>query len=191
MAKKKSKKESLKNEEQEELQDVLESQETDENKGEEVDEEKLSIEEKLTIEVAEAKDKYLRLYSEFENFRRRTAKERLELTKVAVSDLVANLLPVVDDFQRAQDANEKQDDIDAVKEGFDLISSKLLKTLEQKGLKIMVTEKGDDFDADLHEAITQFPVEEKDLKGKIVDTIEKGYYLGDKVVRFAKVVIGS
>lgn len=191
MAKKKDKKESLKKEEQEQLQDVLESQETDENKEEEVVEEALSAEEKLTIEVAEAKDKYLRLYSEFENFRRRTAKERLELTKVAVSDLVSNLLPVVDDFQRAQDANEKQDDIKAVKEGFDLISSKLLKTLEQKGLKIMVTEKGEDFDADLHEAITQFPVEEKDLKGKIVDTIEKGYYLGDKVVRFAKVVIGS
>lgn len=190
MARKKDKKESLKNEEQEQLQDVLESQETEENQ-EEVAEVELSVEEKLTIDVAEAKDKYLRLYSEFENFRRRTAKERLELTKVAVSDLVSNLLPVVDDVQRAQEANVKQDDIEAVKEGFDLISSKLLKVLEQKGLKIMVTEKGDDFDADLHEAITQFPVEEKDLKGKIVDTIEKGYYLGEKVVRFAKVVIGS
>jgi len=190
MARKKDKKESLKNEEQEQQQDVLESQETEENQ-EEVVELELSVEEKLAIDVAEAKDKYLRLYSEFENFRRRTAKERLELTKVAVSDLVSNLLPVIDDVQRAQEANEKQEDIAAVKEGFELISSKLLKTLEQKGLKLMVTEKGDDFDAELHEAITQFPVEEKDLKGKIVDTVEKGYYLGEKVVRFAKVVIGS
>ena len=191
MAKKKDKKKPLNNEEQEQLHDVLETQEVEGNEEEQVVEEELSVEEKLTIDVAEAKDKYLRLYSEFENFRRRTAKERLELTKMAVSDLVSNLIPVVDDFQRAQAANEKQEDIDAVKEGFDLISNKLIKTLEQKGLKLMVTEKGDDFDADLHEAITKFPVEEEDLKGKIVDTVEKGYYLGDKVVRFAKVVIGS
>jgi len=191
MTKKKDKKKPLKNEEQEQVLDVLETQETEENEEEQDVEEKLSVEEQLTLDLAEAKDKYLRLYSEFENFRRRTAKERLELSKMAVSDLVSNLLPVVDDLQRAQVANEKQEDIDAVKEGFDLISNKLIKTLEQKGLKIMETEKGSDFDADLHEAITKFPVEEKDLKGKIVDTVEKGYYLGDKVVRFAKVVIGA
>ena len=110
---------------------------------------------------------------------------------MATSDLVVDLLSVIDDFERAQVANEKQEDLEVLKEGFDLINTKLFKTLEQRGLKRMDTEKGSDFDAELHEAITQFPVEEKDLKGKIVDTVEKGYYLGDKVVRFAKVVIGS
>ena len=187
MAKKKDKKKALKDEGQEQLQDVLETQETEE----EVVEEELSAEEKLAVDLSEAKDKYLRLYSEFENFRRRTAKERLELTKVATSDLMVDLIPIVDDFERAQAANEEQEDIEVIKEGFELISSKLLKTLEQKNLKLMKTDKGDDFDADLHEAIAQFPVEKKNLKGKIVDTVEKGYYLGDRVVRFAKVVIGS
>ncbi len=191
MAKKKEKKETLKNKEQESAQDVLEATENAENEEMTAEETvELSTEEKLKIELNEAKDKYLRLYSEFENFRRRTAKERLELTKVATSDLVVDLLAVIDDFERAQAANEKQEDIEAVKEGFELINSKLFKTLETRGLKVMDTEKGADFDAELHEAITQFPGDEE-LKGKIVDTVEKGYYLGDKVVRFAKVVIGA
>ena len=189
MAKKKDKKQALKNEEVE--QTVLDGQMPEDKEVEVAEKEELSKEEKLAMELNESKDKYLRLYSEFENFRRRTAKERLELTKVATSDLMVDLLPVIDDFERAKAANEKQDDIDAVKEGFGLISHKLLKTLEQRGLKIMETEKGTDFDADLHEAITQFPTGEDKLKGKIVDTLERGYYLGDKVVRFAKVVIGS
>ncbi len=155
------------------------------------EEEDLTPEEKLEIELAEAKDKYLRLYSEFENFRRRNAKERIDLIKTASSDLMTELLPIVDDFERANMANEKQEDIDVVKEGFGLIHNKLVKSLESKGLKLMETEKGTDFDADLHEAVTQFPVEEEDLKGKIIDTVEKGYYLGERVIRFAKVVIGS
>lgn len=154
-------------------------------------EEELSREEKLEREVEEAKDKYLRLYSEFENFRRRNAKERVDLIKTASSDLMSELLPTIDDFERAIKANESQDDIEAIKEGFGLISSKMLKTLEAKGLKVMDTEKGTEFDAELHEAVTQFPVEEEELKGKIIDTVEKGYYLGDKVIRFAKVVIGA
>jgi len=155
------------------------------------EEEVLTPEEKLERELGEAKDKYLRLYSEFENFRRRNAKERIDLIKTASSDLMSELLPIVDDFERAKQANEKQEDIEAIKVGFDLIHSKLLKSLENKGLKVMETEKGTEFDADLHEAVTQFPVDEKKLKGKIIDTLEKGYYLGERVIRFAKVVIGS
>lgn len=151
----------------------------------------VSAEEKLEQELAEAKDKYLRLYSEFENFRRRNAKERIDLIKTASSDLMVELLPTIDDFERANRANQNQDDIDAVKEGFNLISTKLMKTLESKGLKLMDTEKGTAFDADLHEAVTQFPVEDEKLKGKIIDTVEKGYYLGERVIRFAKVVIGA
>jgi len=153
--------------------------------------EELTAEEKLEIELADAKDKYLRLYSEFENFRRRNAKERIDLVKTASADLMTDLLPTIDDFERANQANEKQEDIAVVKEGFDLIHNKIYKTLEAKGLKVMGTKKGTAFNADLHEAVTQFPVEEKKLKGKIIDTVEKGYYLGEKVIRFAKVVIGS
>ena len=104
---------------------------------------------------------------------------------------MTELLPTIDDFDRAKQANEKQEDVEAIKEGFDLIHNKLIKTLEAKGLKLMETEKGTPFDADLHEAVTQFPVEEEELKGKIIDTVEKGYYLGEKVIRFAKVVIGA
>lgn len=119
-------------------------------KEEQVEEqEELSAEEKLEIELAEAKDKYLRLYSEFENFRRRNAKERIDLIKTASSDLMVELLPTIDDFERAKKANENQEDIESVKEGFGLISTKLFKTLESKGLKVMETEKGTPFDADL------------------------------------------
>jgi len=169
--------------------------EADEKAQEEAQEEEtpeieLSKEEQLEIELSEAKDKYLRLYSEFENFRRRNAKERIELIKTASSDLMTEFLPTIDDFDRAIEANNEQQDIDAIKEGFVLIKGKMLKTLEAKGLKLMETPKGTDFDAELHEAVTQFPAGD-DLKGKIVDTVEKGYYLGDKVIRFAKVVIGA
>ena len=177
---------------EEQLVEEQEKVDAAENEQEEAQEEQieLSPEEKLQAEVAEAKDKYLRLYSEFENFRRRNAKERIDLIKTASSDLMSELLPTVDDFDRAKQANEKQEDVAAIKEGFDLIHNKLIKTLEAKGLKLMETEKGTPFDADLHEAVTQFPAEEE-LKGKIIDTVEKGYYLGEKVIRFAKVVIGA
>ncbi|MFY0593427.1 nucleotide exchange factor GrpE [Roseivirga sp.] len=178
---------------EEQVLDATEENDSDaENSEESVEEvEELTTEEKLQIELAEAKDKYLRLYSEFENFRRRNAKERMELVKTASSDLMTDLLPTIDDFERANQANENQEDVASLKEGFNLIHNKVYKTLESKGLKVMETKKGTAFDADLHEAVTQFPVEEKKLKGKIIDTVEKGYYLGDKVIRFAKVVIGS
>lgn len=147
---------------------------------------------KLQQELGEAKDKYLRLYSEFENFRRRTSREKLELTKTASEGLMTALLPILDDFERAQKSIEGNEDKDeSLREGFNLIRDKFQKTLEKKGLKLMDHEKGSAFDADLHEAITQIPVEDEALKGKIVDVVEKGYYLDEKVIRYAKVVIGA
>lgn len=185
------KQEETKAQQSEDLQvETVEKQE-EENDVTEEDIESLTKEEQLAIEVEEAKDKYLRLYSEFENFRRRNAKERMDLIKTASSDLVSELIPTIDDFERAKKANETQEELKHVKEGFDLIYNKLVKTLQAKGLKVMETEKGTPFDADLHEAVTQFPVEDEKMKGKIIDTVEKGYFLGDKVIRFAKVVIGA
>lgn len=145
----------------------------------------------LKAEISEAKDKYLRLYSEFENFRRRNAKERLELVKTANEDVVVALLPILDDFERASKAIQEKEEAQVAKEGFQLIHHKFLKILEQKGLKPMKDLKGESFDAEVHEAITQIPAPEEKLKGKIVDVIENGYYLNDKVIRYAKVVIGA
>lgn len=141
-------------------------------------------------EVAELKEKYLRLYADFENFRRRTAKEKLDLINNAGEATIKALLPVVDDFERARQATAKTDDINAVREGVDIIYNRLVKTLESKGLKSMVS-TGQPFDADLHESIAQFPAPSDDLKGKVIDETEKGYYLNDKVIRFAKVIVGS
>lgn len=160
----------------------------EEAQQEEVKEE-ASQEPNLEIELAEAKDKYLRLYSEFENFRRRTSKEKLDLINTANKQLMVDLIPVVDDFERASSSVEESNDIDALKEGFSLIQNKLNKALEQKGLKKMKVEKGDVFDEEQHEAITQIPME--GLEGKIVDVVESGYTLNDTIVRFAKVVVGA
>jgi molecular chaperone GrpE len=147
--------------------------------------------EKMKMELQEAKDKYLRLYSEFENFRRRTARERQDLIKTANEDLMGALIPVVDDFERAQKALEESEDHKASKEGFDLIYNKFNNILTQKGLKAMDDKSGADFNTEYHEAISQMPVEKKKLKGKIIDIVEKGYFLNEKVIRFAKVVIGA
>ena len=146
---------------------------------------------KLKDEVQEAKDKYLRLYSEFENFRRRTARERLDLIKTANQDLMTALLPVIDDFERARKAMEESADHKTSKEGFELIYNKFNNILKQKGLKPMDDEAGTEFNTEFHEAISQMPVEKKKMKGKIIDVVEKGYYLDDKVIRFAKVVLGA
>ena len=145
---------------------------------------------KTTRELAELKDKYLRLYADFENFRRRTAREKLDLIGNANEGMLQALIPVVDDFERAMQSIENTNDVTALKEGVSLIYSKLIKTLEGKGLKPMVS-KGDSFNADLHESVTQFPAPSDDLKGKVIEEIEKGYYLNDKVIRFAKVIVGS
>ncbi|MCE7066911.1 nucleotide exchange factor GrpE [Dyadobacter sp. CY326] len=146
--------------------------------------------EEAKIEIGELKDKYIRLYADFENFRRRTAKEKLEMISGASADMVKVILPIVDDFERAKVSFESSSEIDALKEGVDLIYTKLYKTLEAKGLKPMAS-KGETFDAELHESIAQFPAPSEDLKGKVIDEIEKGYYLNDKVIRYAKVIVGA
>ncbi len=135
-------------------------------------------------------DKYLRLYSEFENFRRRTAKEKLDLMKNAGADMVAEILPVIDDFDRAINSNEKGTDEEALKEGFKLIHHKLLHLLEGKGLKPM-NSINQPFDTEYHEAITNIPAPSEDMKGKVIDVAEKGYFFNDKVLRYAKVVVGQ
>ena len=146
---------------------------------------------KLEVELKDSKDKYLRLAAEFDNFRKRTAKERLELFQTAGKDVIIDLLEVLDDSDRALAQLEKLDDTDkALKEGMILIVNKLKTILQSKGLKEMEVKPGDDFNTDLHEAITQIPAPTEDLKGKIVDVVETGYLLNDVVVRYAKVVVG-
>ncbi len=144
---------------------------------------------RLKEELEGAKDKYLRLYSEFENFRKRTAKEKLELIQSANEQLLQTLLPVADDFERAGNSFKDKNEKDL--EGFFLIHSKFKKVLELYGVKTMDVGKGADFNADLHEAITQVAAPEPVLKGKIIDVVEKGYVLNDKVIRYAKVVVGN
>jgi molecular chaperone GrpE len=144
----------------------------------------------LKSDLEKEKDKNLRLFAEFENFRKRTSKERIELFSTASEGVMSSLLPVLDDFDRALQEIEKSDESGHLK-GILLISNKLRETLKSKGLKPVGTEKGDVFNADIHEAITQIPAPTDDLKGKVIDIIEKGYLLGDKIIRFPKVVIGQ
>lgn len=167
------------------------SEEAQEEELEQEEEENLTAEEKLQIEVGEAKDKYLRLYSEFENFRRRNAKERLELVKTASADVITDLLPVVDDFERAIKAAEENEANKDLLEGIKLVQNKFVKILEAKGLTAMDNKPGIEFDPEIHEAITKIPASDKKLSGKVVDTVEKGYLLNEKVIRYAKVVIGE
>jgi molecular chaperone GrpE len=150
-----------------------------------------ALENSLEQEVSELKNKYLRLYSDFENYRKRTSKERLELITNASEDLLRDLIPVVDDFERSLKASESETDGAKVREGNLLIFQKLNRILSSKGLMPMEDLIGKNFDADTQEAITQIPAPSNDLKGKVVDVVEKGYKLGDKVVRFAKVVTGA
>jgi molecular chaperone GrpE len=146
--------------------------------------------EKLKAELQEAKEKYLRLAAEFDNFKRRNAKERVELIQTAGRDVITDLLDVLDDFERAEKQFETDEDITHVKEGLTLIFNKLRNKLQAKGLKPMET-IGKDFDVDLHEAITEIPAPSEDLKGKVVDEVVRGYYLNDKIIRHAKVVVGK
>jgi molecular chaperone GrpE len=161
----------------------------DQNQNAETQEE-LSIEEQLTQELAAEKDKFLRLFAEFENYKRRTSKERIELFKTASSSVMQAMLPVLDDLDRAWVEIEKSEDENLIK-GIELISTKFKATLKEKGLELLDVRQGDDFNADFHEAITQIPAPSKKLKGKIIDVIENGYKLGDKIIRFPKVVIGQ
>ena len=152
--------------------------------------EELSVEEQMALDLANEKDKYLRLFAEFENYKRRTTKERIELFKTANQEVLLALLPVLDDFDRAITEISKTDD-GPLLEGVALINEKLKTTLVSKGLEQVDVKVGDVFDADFAEAITQIPAPSDKLKGKIVDVLEKGYKLGDKIIRFPKVVIGQ
>ena len=152
--------------------------------------ETLSPEQKLEEDLAAEKDKFLRLFAEFENYKRRTAKERMDLFKTANQEVIQALLPIMDDFDRAITEIKKTDD-NVLLVGVELISEKLKSTLYAKGLEEVAVKAGDIFNADFAEAITQIPAPTPNLKGKIVDVIEKGYKLGDKIIRFPKVVIGN
>lgn len=144
----------------------------------------------LQEELQASKDKYLRLFAEFENYKKRTSKERLELFKTAGQEVIQSLLPILDDFDRALKELSKSGDSQA-HEGMSLISAKLNETLKNKGLEAMNVNAGDAFDADLHEAITQIPAPTEDMKGKIIDVVELGYTLGEKIIRYPKVVTGK
>jgi molecular chaperone GrpE len=174
--------------ENEELREEMNAQE---QQNEQVENQEQAISEPTAEEkYAELNDRFLRLYAEFENFRRRSNKERLEVISSANAGLLKDLLPVLDDFDRAALNNEQVTDVDVVKEGFVLIHNKFRSILDSKGLKEM-TAKGEVFDSELHEAIANIPVSEEDQKGKVIDDVEKGYYLNEKVIRFAKVVVGQ
>jgi molecular chaperone GrpE len=145
---------------------------------------------KLEAELREQKDKYLRLMAEFDNFRRRTAKERLELIQTAGKDVIVSLLDVLDDCDRAEKQLQSSGDLPALKEGVQLVFNKLRTVMQNKGVKPMESIHTD-FDVEKHEAITEVPAPSPDLKGKVIDEVDKGYYLNDKLIRFAKVVVGK
>lgn len=146
----------------------------------------INLEDQIKLE----KDKFLRLFAEFENYKRRTAKERIELFSTASEEVMISLLPVLDDFDRASIEIEKDKDNEILK-GIVLIKNKLIDSLKSKGLSLIEINKGDEFNADHHEAVTQIDSPDKNMKGKIIDIIEKGYKLGEKVIRYPKVVIGK
>lgn len=149
-----------------------------------------SVEEKLNAELQEQKDKYLRLMAEFDNFRRRTAKERLDLIQTAGKDVIVSLLDILDDCDRAEKQLNGADDLSVQKEGILLVFNKLRSTMQQKGVKAMETVAAD-FDVEKHEAITEIAAPSEEMKGKVLDEVIKGYYLNDKIIRFAKVVVGK
>ncbi|WP_445747359.1 nucleotide exchange factor GrpE [Polaribacter sp.] len=168
--------------EQDNIQDIQ-----NEEVAEEVKKDEPTVEELIQAE----KDKFLRLFAEFENYKKRTSKERIELFKTAGQELMTSLLPIVDDFERALNHIEETPETEELRKGVSLIHQKFYNTLEQKGLSKIDVNGGDIFDAELHEAITQIPAPTDDLKGKVIDCLEKGYKLGDKIIRYPKVVIGQ
>lgn len=144
----------------------------------------------LEAALEKEKDRYLRLFADFENYKKRTGKERLELFKTASQDVMVALLPVMDDFERALKELEKNEE-DSVFEGVKLISNKFREVLRQKGLDEVETKVGENFDSEIHEAVTHIPAPSEEMKGKIIDVIEKGYRLGERIIRYPKVVIGK
>jgi molecular chaperone GrpE len=181
-----SKKEDIKEEEIKNEQETVQIEENQEVEAEVIKEEP-TAEEVIQAE----KDKFLRLFAEFENYKKRTSRERIELFKTAGQELMTSLLPIVDDFERALTHIEGDKETEELRKGVLLISQKFYNTLELKGLSRVETNAGDVFDAEIHEAITQIPAPSKKLKGKIIDCVEKGYKLGDKIIRYPKVVIGQ
>ena len=153
-------------------------------------EDSVSEEERLRTELATEKDKFLRLFAEFENYKKRTSKERMDLFKTAGQEVMQALLPVLDDFDRAINELSKSEDKEMFK-GVELISNKLKEILKSKGLEQIEVNQGDTFDAEVHDAITQIPAPDKKLKGKIIDVVEKGFKLGDRIIRHPKVVVGN
>ena len=146
--------------------------------------------EQLKAEKAELNDRFLRLFSEFDNYKKRVSKEKLDLISTASEKVLVSLLPVIDDFERAIAANEKVDDVDSIKEGFNLIYNKLVQMMKRFDVE-EIQAKGEEFNTDFHEAVTHFPAQKEEDKGKVIDVTEKGYKLKDKVIRYAKVVVGQ
>ena len=167
----------------------IESNEVEQTSAEETVKQE-TAEPTIEEQLAQEKDKFLRLFAEFENYKKRTTKERIDLFKTAGREVIAALLPVLDDFDRALPEIKKSADADTVK-GIELIQNKFKEVLKSKGLTEISVEAGADFDSEVHDAITQIPAPEEKLKGKIIDTIEKGYTLGDQIIRHPKVVVGQ
>ncbi|WP_396638489.1 nucleotide exchange factor GrpE [Maribacter sp. R77961] len=175
----------------EDMEDTVSNEEEIiENEGETQEEEQLSEEEQLKEDLGKEKDKFLRLFAEFENYKKRTSKERMDLFKTAGQEVIVSLLPVLDDFDRALKELSKSEDKEMFK-GVQLINGKLNETLKSKGLQNVEVSIGDTFDAEVHEAITQIPAPDKKMKGKVIDVIEKGFKLGDRIIRHPKVVVGN
>ncbi len=182
----------------EDIEEIISETPVDEIKEEEVaadasleeEEIKLTEEEQLREDLAKEKDKFLRLFAEFENYKKRTSKERIELFKTAGQEVIVSLLPVSDDFDRALKELSKSEDKEMLK-GVELINNKFREILKGKGLEEVAVKAGDTFDAEIHDAITQIPAPDKKLKGKVIDVIEKGFKLGDKIIRHPKVVVGN
>lgn len=184
-----SKKEQKKKATSDELDQILDQEVAVEQQEETAEVQETELE-TAKRELQEEKDKFLRLFAEFENFKKRTSRERIELFKTASEEVMQSVLPVLDDFDRALKEIERAED-DSLFEGVKLIHNKLKETLKSKGLQPIEIAQGATFDADLHEAVTQIPAPSDDLKGKIIDVIEKGYTLGEKIIRYPKVVIGQ
>lgn len=149
-----------------------------------------NLAEKIQVELEEQKDKYIRLFAEFDNYKRRNAKERIELIQTAGKEVITSLLDVLDDSERAEKQLQTSNDLEQIKKGIELVFGKLRSTLQAKGLKAMES-INTDFDVEKHEAITEIPAPTEKLKDKVVDEVQKGYYLNDKIIRFAKVVVGK
>lgn len=184
-----SRDESIKDQVEEILEEAIEEAEGEQREAA-GDNEETAEGEQLKAELEKEKDKFLRLFAEFENYKRRTSKERVEMFKTANQDVMVAMLPVLDDFDRALAELKKTKDKETLK-GIELISNKFRKTLESKGLEQIEVKEGDAFDAEIHEAVTQIPAPKDKLKGKIVDVLEKGYKLGERIIRYPKVVTGK